>query len=69
MTHGHMNVEIETKAAQFLEKEHINGSFLAMHGKSIIPVPKNYLTLGGHFHQTPKIYLYKKANAPQTMIT
>ncbi len=27
----HMNVEIETDAAQFPEKEYINGIFLAVH--------------------------------------
>ncbi len=30
-----MNVEIGAEAAQFLEKEYINGIALAVHGKSI----------------------------------
>jgi hypothetical protein len=31
MAHGHMNVEIRTEAAQFPEKEYINGIFLAVY--------------------------------------
>jgi hypothetical protein len=31
ITHGHIAVEIGTEAAQFSEKEYINGIFVAVH--------------------------------------
>ncbi len=55
MTHRHMNVETVTEAAQFPEKEYINGIFLAAvwkyGGNELCPHYAVLTEKAGHFSQ------------------
>ncbi len=54
----HMNAEIGTEAAQFPEKEYINGIFVAVHlcREGFFILPYNELAIA----QGPKIYQKKE---------